>query len=176
MIFLLWGIISIGFYIYFLVICFRAAKVVREKLGLGITIVLVIGLLSFMGKRNDSNEINNSTVQMTKSWKFYPQDSIESNSNDYVSIALKSTLLAKYTLGFSYGVHKTTKQLVPIQAHSDIDGVSAGTHWKPQLIFINTAEDAKKFEYHVEGIIEWKLLNVTIYAQEKSYKGIVVVK
>ncbi len=52
---LLWGILNIAILIYFIIICFKVIKIVRENLGGIATLVFVIGLMSFISKPNDQN-------------------------------------------------------------------------------------------------------------------------
>lgn len=54
--YLLWSILNIGLFLFFIIICFKATKLIREKLGLIATIVFVFGLLSFVGNSNNHND------------------------------------------------------------------------------------------------------------------------
>ena len=44
MLYLIWGLLNLGLVIYFLVICFRATKLVKEKIGLFAAVFFVLGL------------------------------------------------------------------------------------------------------------------------------------
>lgn len=52
---LIWGILNGFLLIYFIVICFKSVKTVKEKLGIFATFIFVIGLLSFISKPNKKN-------------------------------------------------------------------------------------------------------------------------
>lgn len=75
MIYILWALLNIALFTLFLVICFYATKLIKEKYGLFISCVFVIGLLSFAGnskKNNDSidknsGEIKNGNLSLTVS-------------------------------------------------------------------------------------------------------------
>jgi hypothetical protein len=43
------------------------------------------------------------------------------------------------------------------------------------MVIVIARDNPKQFQYWVEGVMEWKLLNITVYAQEKSYKGFAMV-
>ena len=51
---LIWGILNFAILIYFIIICFKAVKVIWENLGGIAALFLVLGLLSF--KMNSKNE------------------------------------------------------------------------------------------------------------------------
>ncbi len=176
LIFTIWTILAILLFLYFIMLCFKALGAIKEKLGLGVTIFLVIGLLSFMGNKENANKEIKASISKEGSWDFVSMDSIEHPTVKHFSTVLKNNLLSKYNLDFTYGIHKRTKELVPIHAHSGTEGLVSGTKWTPIYIDVHATEDGKKLEYLVEGVIEWNLLNMNFYAQEKSYKGFVLVE
>jgi hypothetical protein len=176
MTYLLWGLLNIGLFIFFIVICFRATKLIREKVGLFASIIFVFGLLSFVGHSNNDNDNKEPNSNQIKTWKFISEDSLKSNDSYLLDIDLEKTLVSKYGLGIKYGKDKQGQINIPISAYSSTTGFISGTNWKPVSIIVNRTNDNNKFEYFVDGVVEWKLLGATIYSQLKEYKGIALTK
>lgn len=175
MTYLLWGMLNIGLFLFFITICFKATKLLREKLGIFATIVFVFGLLSFVGNSNidDNREPNSNQV---KTWKFTSEDSLDRNATFLTNLDLEKTFVSKYVLGIKYGKEMQGKMNIPISAYSLTSGFVSGTNWKLVSILINMTSDNNKFEYFVDGVVEWKLLGATIYFQEKEYTGVALIE
>ena len=170
MLYLIWGLLNISLFLYFLIICFKATGLIREKVGLLASIIFVVGLLSFIGQSNNKNDNKEPNSNQIKTWKFISEDSINRNSTSSLDIVLEKTLVSKYNFGLKYG--KDERQLnVPISAYSWTTGFVSGTNWKPIAIVVNRTAENNKFEYFVDGVVEWKILGLTIYSQLKGYKG-----
>jgi len=176
MFYLLWGLLNVGLFLFFIVICFRATKLIRQNFGLLASIVFVFGLLSFIGHSNNNNDNREPNSNQIKTWKFTSDDSLSRHPTSSVFIDLEKTLVSKYYLFVLYGKDKDGQINIPISASSSTNGFISGTNWKPISIFINRTDDNNKFEYFVSGVVEWKLLGATIYSQLKEYKGIVSAK
>jgi len=166
MLYLIWGLINIGLFLFFIFICFDATKLIREKLGLLASLIFVFGLLSFIGHSNNDNDNIEPNTNRIKHWDFYSQDSIIQNTTDNIYINLEKTLISKYELGIQYGQKKTSKLNVPITAYSLTEGFISGTNWRPISIIVNQTDDNKNFWYLVYGTLEWKLLGATVYNQK----------
>lgn len=176
MLYLLWSLINIGLFIFFIAICFKATKLLREKLGVFAAVVFVFGLLSFIGHTNNDNDNQEPNSNQIRSWKFTSEDSLKSNESYSLHIDIKKTLLAKYNLLIRYGKAIHEDQNIPISASSSTEGFIGGTNWKPLYIQINRTNDNKKFEYFVNGVIQWKLLGATIISQYKTYEGFALIE
>ena len=68
MLYLLWGLLNIGLFIYFIVISIKATKLVREKVGLFASLIFLFGLLSFGGRSNNDDKEPNSNQIMRFRW------------------------------------------------------------------------------------------------------------
>ena len=55
------------------------------------------------------------------------------------------------------------------KAFSTVSGLIGYTNWTPQTINLTTLQD--RFDYAVAGRLEWKLLNCTVYIEQKIYTG-----
>jgi hypothetical protein len=175
MLYLLWGILNIGIFIYFIIICFRATKLIREKIGLLAAVFFAIGLLSFItaGNNRDNREPNSNQV---KTWNFFPEDNIEKNTATSITVPIDETLVSTYNLDIIYGKHKQEQFNLPVSANSSVTGWTSGTNWKPVTIIVERTNDNTKFDYWVHGVTEWKLLGLTIFSQGKVYKGTATVR
>lgn len=176
MLYLLWSLINIGLFIFFIVFCFKATKLLREKIGFYAAAIFVIGLLSFVGNSNNENDNKDPNTNQTRSWKFTSEDSLKSNESHLLHINIKKTLIAKYNLLIRYGKAIHEDQNIPISASSTTDGFISGTNWKPLYIRINRTNDNKKFEYFVNGVIQWKLLGAVVFSHYKTYEGIALIE
>ena len=176
MLYLLWALLNIGLFIFFIVICFNATKLIKEKLGALTSIVFVFGLLSFIGRSNTDTDNKEPNSNQIKTWKFNSLDSLDKGLNFFIDIDLEKTLISKYSLGICYGKDKQLQNNIPTSANTWTTGLESGTNWKPISIFVNRTDDNHKFEYEVDGTIRWSLLGMTIYSQRKNWKGIAVLK
>lgn len=176
MIYLLWGLLNTGIFLFFIVICFKGTKLIREKTGLFASTIFVFGLLSFMGTSNSDNDTNEPNSNQIKTWKFISADSLSRNTIQLLNIDLEKTLVSKYVLGITCAKDKQVQFNIPISAYSTTTGFISGAKWKPVSIVVNRTTDNNKFEYNVIGVVEWKLLGATIYSQPKRYTGIAITK
>ena len=176
MLYLIWGLLNLGLVIYFLVICFKATKLVKEKIGLFAAVFFVLGLLSFLGQpaKDSYNKGANSTK--INSWVFASEDSLNRDATYFVQINLEDNWISKKDLGVKYGTDKQGLANIPISAYSTTTGFISGAIWRPISIKINRTDDNNKFQYFVVGVVEWKLLGATIYTQSKRFNGIVSTK
>jgi hypothetical protein len=173
MIYLFWGLLNIALFIFFIVICFKATKHIKEKMGLFASIVFVFGLLSFVGHSSIENnkELNYS---QTKTWKFKTSDSLNSKATYFLKVNLEKNFISKYDLMINYTEDIKGGKKIPISASSSTSGFVSGTNWRPMSIIINETSDNNQFNYIVLGVVEWHILGTTIYLQSKEYKGIAI--
>ena len=169
MIQLLWGLLNIGLFLFFIVTCIKASRLVRDNIGYLAAVVFVFGLLSFMGNK-DSN------LKQQSSWEFASKDSLITDMNSSINIKLEETILTTLSLDILYGHHKTDQQNIPISAYSTLTGFMSGLNWKPISISVYKTADNTKFQYYLNGILEWKLIGVSIYSQLKNHEGIALTK
>lgn len=175
MTYLFWGILNIGLLLFFIVICFRATKLIREKIGLFASVIFVLGLLSFIsGSSKDYNKQPNSS--QIKTWEFNNKSNLNTNETHFLNISLEKNLVSENVLGINYGQEIHQKINIPVSAYSDMTGLRSGTTWNPSLIIVNKTSDNNKFEYFVSGVVKWNLLGATIYSEPKVYKGIALTK
>jgi hypothetical protein len=173
MLYLIWGLFNLGLVIYFLVICYRATKLVKEKNGLLTAIFFVFGLFSFIGIHT-KDQYNN--LNKTSSIVFASADSLNIDASYFIEIDLENNFISKKSLEVNYVREKQDLANIPISAYSTTIGFISGTIWKPNSIEVNRTDDNNKFQYFVTGMVEWKVLGATIFTEVKTFKGIVSIK
>lgn len=176
MTYFIWGLLNMGIFIFFIVICFKATKLIREKIGLFAAIIFVFGLLSFMGKSNYDNNHLGSNSNQVNDWKFIAEENLPSKDSYSIDIDLDKSLFTKFDISIKYCKTNNNKLHVPISANSNITGLVSGVDWKVKSIILNKTEEINKFEYFVDGVVEWKLLGTRFYSQLKRYKGFAYTK
>lgn len=173
MLYLLWAILNVGLFLFFIAICFKATKIIREKLSLFASIIFVFGLLSFVSSSgNNDGGIINGRNQVEK-WKLSSGKEISPSSSNYTDISIDKTLLSTINLGVSFGKEKTSNKNIAIEANSIMTGLVCGQEWKPLSISVDPAAINGKFKYIVIGTLKWKLLGTTFYSQTKIYSGFI---
>lgn len=170
---LLWGILNIGLFLLFIVICFKATKIIREKIGGLAAVVFVFGLLSFVSGSNNDNNIEPNSNQI-KTWEFNKENNLKFNETHLLRVSLEKNWVSENALWLKYG--QEIQSNIPMNAYSEMTGLTSGTNWNPSQIMINKTADNHKFEYFVNGVIQWKLLGATIYSEPKVYKGFALTK
>ena len=168
MINILWALLNLGIFILFLIICLKATKLIRERIGLFASLIFVFGLFSFMtsSPQNDGNQ--NPKI---KNWTFKDQDEIKPNTVRTSILNLDKNLISSITLMVQYAENKDSNDDVAINGNSIFLGWSVGYAWKANNIIVFNTATADKLAYQVDGIITWRLLGTIIYTQYKSYKG-----
>jgi hypothetical protein len=171
---LLWGLLNIGIFLFFISVCINATKLLRREIGLFAAVIFVFGLLSFVAGSNDKSDNLEPNSNQTKTWKFVSADSLKSSNTYFHEIDLEKTWFTKYELGIIYG--KEQQKNIPINAYSSVTGFLSGTNWKPISIIVNRTDNNNRFEYAVDGVVEWNLLGLTIFSQMKEFRGIISIK
>jgi len=167
--YLIWGLLNIGLFIYFLTICFNAIKLVRREIGLFAAIVFIIGLLSFCSRQNNDDRATNST----KTWTFTSEDSLTHKPTSFLRLELERNLISKYDLEVIYRKDRNNVN-IPISAYISTSGFTIGTNWSGESIFVDKTDDNNKFHYYVNGVVEWHLLGITVYTQHKTFNGTIL--
>lgn len=176
MLYLLWSLLNIGLGIFFITICFRATKLIREHVGLLASIVFVVGLLSFAGNSGSQNNDTERRSNQIKRWTFTSKDNIPPNTIDYKRFTIDETMTLTISLGIQYGRDSTSMKLLPIEATSTLTGFISGYRWKPEVVTVNSTAMTQKIRYEVNGLLEWNLLGVPVYKQFKAYSGTTVMQ
>lgn len=161
----LWSALNIVLLAYFIILCFRAAKLLRENSGLLASLLFGLGLLSFMGQSGKDKNAENQIIKQG----FVAPDHLDPTSVKSITTTLEKSLGNSTDLRIHYGKDSTGKW-VPIDAFSNRGGWVSGLQWVPRIILVNATADGDDFNYTVSGTLQWKLLGITLYHQVKGYE------
>ncbi len=176
MIYLIWGLLNIGLFIFFIGICLKATKLLKENSGIVAAIIFVFGILSFIVNSNNKTSNKESGLSQIPTWHFVSEESVDRNTISYTVVEMEKNWMSKNELGISYGKNGKREEIIPISGNSWTSGFISGTNWSPSIIEVHNKDENASLEYNVTGIIEWKLLGATIYSQLKKYKGTASIK
>ncbi|MBN9296965.1 MAG: hypothetical protein J0I41_08130 [Filimonas sp.] len=169
---LLWALVNISLFLFFVVICFKAVRLIRINLGKAATIVFVIGMFSFMNQ--DSNK--ETTTNDGKIWSFASaNDSLYKGTINSLSTSIENTMINERTLMLNYTQDKETKRYIPLSASISMSGLISGCEWTPVSVAVHTTSDVHTLTYSVNVVETWRLLNFTLYKQFRDYKGLIYI-
>lgn len=166
---LIWLLINLSIIIYFIIICFKTAKFIREKMGVFALGIFVFVLLSAAGLDKKLSE-NDQMFNLNKS----------SDNNKFagdtflVQKNLEDNLLSKITFFLKYGENAEGKKL--LSAHTSLTGIVGGTNWTTNDIYVDKLENTDTCTYTISGIREWRLIGFKIYSEKKDFKGKIELK
>lgn len=91
---LIWGILNIVLLIYFIIVCLKSIKLIKEKIGVLASFVFVIGLLSFISKPDEKKVVNKNIEILNQTYARKASD-----GNSYSKLAtLEDNLTSKIEL------------------------------------------------------------------------------
>jgi hypothetical protein len=160
---LIWGLLNIAILIYFVIICFKSTKVIKEKLGIFASLIFVLGLLSFIVKPSDEEskskifDLQNPTIK---------QNMFKENTFS-TRIILEENLTTSIEMSIMFGENKNKL----ISAQTNRSGFVSGTNWNVENVTIEKSKTDNKCFYNVSGRLEWKILGLKIYSESKYFKG-----
>ena len=163
---LLWGILNIAILIYFIIICFKAIKIVRDNLGGIATLVFVMGLLSFISKPNEENN-------KVKTFKIKDESIIKgvekSNRNVFSQeIVLEKELASTIRATITFKEYDQKIRLLNAYAYRSV--FVSGIDWKASNVDITKNTD-NSYNYQITGTKDWRILGLRVYTQFKIFKG-----
>ncbi len=171
---LIWGILNAVIIIYFLVVCIKSVKIVRDGLGGLAGFVLVIGLLSFISK-DDSKNLAEKNIN------FYNQESSNnsakrkfSGNSFHQDVSLEKNLTSEISLDIYFGEEKN--DLVIISANCMKDGLISGTKWNVHTIHVDKPKNKNYCNYFVSGSVDWRIMGLKLYSESKIFEGKVNLK
>ena len=169
MLYIIWTLLNAIVFCLFLWLAYKAMGMVRDKFGWAASIVLIVGLLSFMSAPEDEDEKDTVALQVSPK--------LQSNVNQ----AMHSTVLEKFPL---FALHLSVvsdvqpdgKSIKPANATAAQFGLVTAHRWKLSTASVYYNPANHKLEYRVDGIISWKLLGIPFYAQSKTFTGSIPVQ
>lgn len=79
-------------------------------------------------------------------------------------------------IGLSILVGENEPDLIILNANCFRSGFISGTNWNAENIEIDKEKNKKYCTYLVRGIMEWKILGITIYSEHKRFNGNALLK
>jgi len=168
---LVWGLLNIAIFFYFIFVCIKGARLIKQGLGSLAALVFVIGLLSFAAQSNRNEENREPNTNMLRQWTFLPKDSLKNVERHSTEVSLEKTMVSTCHLYIQYVVDKRNNRIIPVSASSDMTGLIIGTIWKPAAITLDTVAVNNKLRYAIFGTVDWKLFGLTLYTENKDYVG-----
>ena len=168
---LLWGTFNIAVLIYFIIICFKATKIIRENMGGLAAFIFVFGLLSFISKPSEDtsqNKVFNLENETTK----IEHNKFNGNTYSREKI-LEDKLTTDIRIFISFGQNTSEKKILYAKVYRN--GFVSGTDWKTTNIYVSKLEK-DNYEYIVIGTIDWRILGIKLYTQAKVFKGKIELK
>ena len=168
MIELIWGILNVAIFIYFIIICFKVIKIVRENLGGIAMLVFVVGLISFMST-SDSQKEKIKIFEIKDESIIEGEEKIDEHifTKDLIlDDELSTSIIATFTFK-EYG-----QQFRVLKVYTMMTGFVSGTDWKASNVAINK-NNGNSYNYHILGTKDWKILGIIIYTESKEFKGTV---
>jgi len=150
MLVLFWSIINISLFLFFIFICFKAVKLLREQLGRFAALVFVAGLLSFVSS-NSGNKVTSEAKA---------QRSVSTTAFEDLTSGL--VLLTTYNISEDQSISEVDNRIFAT-------GLRAGTEW--QLIQATTKQIGNTLEYHLICTRKWSLLGWNIYTEQIHLRG-----
>lgn len=159
---LFWSILNITILLFFLYLfvgfLFHGKKIFKGKFKSLSISILILGVFHLVSA-NGSEKLHSIIIDD----QYNPE-----NSTYTETIVLEENIAMNINLSVFYS--NDNGVFVPIHATSYLSGLVSGYDWKMETINrIGNIEEEKDFI--ASGILEWKLFGITIYSQEKSYKG-----
>ena len=173
---MLWTLFNFALVIFFLVICIRAVKLVREKTGTFAAFLFVVGLFAFVRKQDE--EIGPLVAKRNDSTHFLPiRNSVSIQPNaDYIKHTVADYVGTDLNMEVSYS--KGTDD-IPTQVREVsflFEGFVGGHNWKPMSVEITLSNTKEALDYDIDGILRWNLLGINIYSQAKHFTGSVYLR
>lgn len=166
---LLWTIFSITVYLSFIFFCVKAIGLLKREIGLGAAIVFSIGLLATCN--NSKNIDTNSRIEQTA--KFMTEKDSLLEIQPFERIILQKNLMFNIGLSYNYAINRKTKEVQPLNAVSNVNGIAGTLKWIPSYVIVNTDTTGTALQYEVWGAIEWRLFNTPIITENKHYEGVI---
>jgi hypothetical protein len=163
---ILWGIVNIAILIYFIIICFKVIKIVRENLGVVATLIFVIGLMSFISKpKDESYKVKTFEIKDESIIKGEEKISDHIFQHDIVlEKKLATTIIATITF------KEYDQQVRLLNTYTVMTGFVSGIDWKASNVDFTKNKD-NSYTYQIIGTKDWRILGIRIYTQMKDYKG-----
>jgi len=158
---LLWGIFNLTFTLFFVIICVRSVKLIKEKFGRLTALVFVFGGIALL--------VNTQAP--------YRQTSGAPTADCFLS-ATGPTIIKKVsidsqiasTLELHFFVSPNRPHSRVSQGSCALSGFVSGLDWRTESIQLKV-NGPTTCQYSVIGHLQWKLMGISLFSQRKVYAG-----
>ena len=140
-------------------------------MGLLAAIIFVFGSFSFICQNNGKSSTQALSHTDSLIQTLAPDSVLNNRGVQYKEIKLENSISLYLTMDVAYGTDKSSGEIVPVKAYTNVAGFDGGLLWNCIGLTISPTADPHKFNYKVVGVMEWSLLKYKFYNQGKSYKG-----
>lgn len=164
---LLWSLLNVILILAFLYACFQVFKVLRREIGLGLSLLFLLGLAAF--KSTESEEKNGSVKNLLErsenlkslgNWRSNQIVEMQNNSYNKLNILVEA--------------EHTDSTLRPLGLYPSVSGIIIGHDWKPWVGLVNTKDG--QLTYQVILLHDWKLMGIKLYTTSEEYAGTIARK
>jgi len=163
-----WALLNLILFIFFIVICFKAAIAVRKELGFWSFLFLAVCLFSFAVDKGDTNESEifdlSTEVEAPLPYKIAKEKRLIIKEQ-----VIDDNILTDINLWTKF--RKDKNQIEMLSARTFRSGIIIGTRWKSELITILSTNKETFYKYEITGRTEWMLMGFRIYSEPKTFEG-----
>ena len=172
MLYLLWCVLNISLIFGLLYLTFRLLGLLRQRKGLGMTVLVCLGLLAMCRRKPADKQSTAPATQVAFG------SAAALNPSHFYEVSLDSQAVYRLGLlihnGRSVGsVGDTTGRSV---AHISpiFSGWTAGQEWR--WLSGTYQLDGLQLRYDVPVELDWNLLGVPVYTEFRSYRGVAMLR
>lgn len=170
MIYVIWGLLNLALVGLFLVLCYKAVVLIRERYGVILAFILALGLTATLINANglQGNEANASEREK---WKLDDEKNYPGLSKRSLNTLIANNPMFKTMLIVEFMVTESGSFL-PLAGFTIESGIHSGVEWKCN--YVTLSQEGDELHYIVNGTISWKLFPLGLYSQGKVYEGKIV--
>lgn len=161
---LLWGLLNFVLGIFFIFLCFKSTKLIRESLGLFAAVIFVLGIFSFIAKSEKESPA-------LKNFDFYNQSQKKEifEGNTFATrVKLEDNLATSIHLNILAGMKEGEIKVLSASCYRN--GLIAGSSWDLTDIAILKISN-NDYSYDVTGHIKWNILGINLFTENKDFNG-----
>lgn len=163
---LIWALLNLSLFVSFIIICFKSAKLIKERVGLLVAIIFVMGSVSLISRPRKEKiaDVKTDIINPANSEKAFKGNSF------FKTITLEDNLISNIKLSVLVGENDLEVKI--LDAYCNRSGYVSGTEWN--LTNVHVVNDKNFGNYTVSGTMEWKIFGINVYSESKFFTGKVV--
>lgn len=164
MTYLIWSIINGIIFLYFLYLIVgfiaKGKRIFKPQFKYVSIFIMIIGITQIISASNRDKP--NNRIIITEGYN---------NNSKVKRILLEDNLAFDINLSLKYSVDEN--EFIPISSNSSLTGFISGYVWDFKTIETKNNSKTKQLEFTANGILQWKLFGIDVYAQYKTFNGII---